>query len=136
MKIKYKYPNIVLNTGLHIYLYIKSFVSMSQRGAPTYTLTSLLHFGRQSFSEMEARLCHVSEQLSEQTELQRSVIQRAQLAEQQVQDLRERLQGVETELLTADMQRDGLRHGKQHVSEVICWHRKRCHRYSYICTSI
>lgn len=69
-------------------------------------------------SEMEARLCHVSEELSEQTELQHSALQRAQLAEQQVQDLRERLQGVETELVTADMHRDGLRHSKQHVSKV------------------
>lgn len=61
-------------------------------------------------------MCHVSEELSEQTELQLSALQRAQLAEQQVQDLRERLQGLETELLTADMHRDGLRHNKQHVS--------------------
>ena len=67
---------------------------------------------RQSLSEMESRLSHVSEELSERT-------QRAQLAEQQVQDLRERLQGLEAELLTADMHRDGLRHSKQHVSKVI-----------------
>ncbi|XP_045918942.1 coiled-coil domain-containing protein 170 isoform X2 [Micropterus dolomieu] len=68
-----------------------------------------------SLSEMEARLCHVSEELSEQMELQNSVLQRAQLAEQQVQDLRERLQGLETELLKADMHCDGLRHSKQHL---------------------
>lgn len=66
---------------------------------------------------MEARLRCVSEQLSEQTELQHSATQRAQLAEQQVQDLRERLQAVETELLAADMQRDGLTHNQQHVSD-------------------
>ncbi|XP_045918940.1 coiled-coil domain-containing protein 170 isoform X1 [Micropterus dolomieu] len=72
-----------------------------------------------SLSEMEARLCHVSEELSEQMELQNSVLQRAQLAEQQVQDLRERLQGLETELLKADMHCDGLRHSKQHYEEFL-----------------
>ncbi|XP_042356168.1 coiled-coil domain-containing protein 170 [Plectropomus leopardus] len=72
-----------------------------------------------SWSEMEARLCHVSEELSEQTELQHGTLQRAQLAEQQVQDLRERLQGLETELLTADVHRDGLRHSKQHYEEFL-----------------
>ncbi|KAM9341103.1 coiled-coil domain-containing protein 170 [Symphorus nematophorus] len=65
-----------------------------------------------SLTEMEAQLCHVSEELSERT-------QRAQLAEQQVHDLRERLQGLETELLTADMHRDGLRHSKQHYEEFL-----------------
>lgn len=78
-------------------------------------------------SEMEARLCHVSEELSEQMELQNSVLQRAQLAEQQVQDLRERLQGLETELLKADMHCDGLRHSKQHVSKVIVTGGKKLH---------
>ncbi|XP_044021629.1 coiled-coil domain-containing protein 170 isoform X1 [Siniperca chuatsi] len=72
-----------------------------------------------SLLEMEARLCHVSEELSEQTELQHSALQRAQLAEQQVQDLRERLQGLETELLTADTHCDGLRHSKQHYEEFL-----------------
>ncbi|XP_035530007.1 coiled-coil domain-containing protein 170 [Morone saxatilis] len=72
-----------------------------------------------SLSEMEVRLSHVSEELSEQTELQHSALQRAQLAEQQVQDLRERLQGLETELLTADMHRDSLRHNKQHYEEFL-----------------
>ncbi|XP_054470379.1 coiled-coil domain-containing protein 170 [Anoplopoma fimbria] len=70
-------------------------------------------------SEIEARLCHVSEELSEQTELQHGALQRAQLAEQQVQDLRERLQGLETELLAADMQRDGLRQSEQHYEEFL-----------------
>uniref|UniRef100_A0A3Q3ELI0 Coiled-coil domain containing 170 n=1 Tax=Labrus bergylta TaxID=56723 RepID=A0A3Q3ELI0_9LABR len=77
-----------------------------------YTLDNLCN---KSFPEMEARLCHFSEELSEQTEIQHSALQRAQLAEQQVQDLRERLQALETELLTADMQHDGLRHSKLHV---------------------
>lgn len=72
----------------------------------------------QAVSEMDTRLRHVSAELREQTELQHSALQRAQLAERQVQDLRERLQVVETELLTADMHRDGLRHSTQHVSKV------------------
>lgn len=73
----------------------------------------------QTMTELEARLCHVSQELNERTELQHGALQRAQLAEQQVQDLRERLQGLETELLTADVYRDGLRHSKQQVSKVI-----------------
>ncbi|XP_034530293.1 coiled-coil domain-containing protein 170 [Notolabrus celidotus] len=80
-------------------------------------LQRLDHLCNKSFSEMEARLCCFSEELSEQTELQQSALQRAQLAEQQVQDLRERLQALETELLTADMHRDGLRHSKLHYEE-------------------
>ncbi|KAM6968713.1 coiled-coil domain-containing protein 170 [Tautogolabrus adspersus] len=72
-----------------------------------------------SFPEMEDRLCHFSEELSEQTELRHSALQRAQLAEQQVQDLRERLQTLETELLTADMHHDGLRHSKLHYEEFL-----------------
>lgn len=70
----------------------------------------------QTVSEMEVKLCRVSEELSRQTELQRSAVHRAQLAEQQVQDLRERLHSLEAELLTADVQRDGLRHNTQHAS--------------------
>lgn len=66
---------------------------------------------------MEARLRHISGQLCEQTELQLSATQRAQLAEQHVRDLKERLEAVETELLAADMQRDGLTHKQQHVSD-------------------
>ncbi|XP_039993859.1 coiled-coil domain-containing protein 170 [Xiphias gladius] len=70
-------------------------------------------------SEMEARLCHVSEELREQTELQHSALKRAQLAERQVHELMERLQGLETELLSADMHRDGLRHVKRHYEEFL-----------------
>ena len=73
----------------------------------------------QTLSAMETRTRRVSEELKEQTELRHSTLQRAQLAEQQVQDLRERLHSVETELLTADKHIDGLRHNKQHVSKVI-----------------
>lgn len=70
----------------------------------------------QTVSEMEARLSRTSEELDEQRELQRSTLQRAQLAEQQVQDLRERLQGLEAALLTADMHHDGLRDNNHSVS--------------------
>lgn len=70
----------------------------------------------QIVSEVDSRLCHVSEELKERMELQHQSLQRAQLAEEQVQDLRERLHGLETELLTVDMHRDGLQHSKQHVS--------------------
>nr|XP_020463579.1 coiled-coil domain-containing protein 170 isoform X2 [Monopterus albus] len=73
----------------------------------------------QTMTEMEARLCHVSEELSKQTELQHGTLQRAQLAEQQVQDLREGLQGLENELLTADMHLDGLRQSKHHYEEFL-----------------
>lgn len=73
----------------------------------------------QIMTELESRLCRVSQELNERTELQHGALQRAQLAEQQVQDLRERLQGLETELMTADVQYDGLRRSKQQVSKVI-----------------
>ena len=67
-------------------------------------------------AEMELRLSHGSEELARQTELHHSALQRAQLAEQQVQDLRGRLKQLEGELLSADVHRDGLSHGQQHVS--------------------
>ncbi|KAG7510573.1 hypothetical protein JOB18_025613 [Solea senegalensis] len=70
-------------------------------------------------SEMQTRLCCVSEELREQAELQHGTLQRAKLAEQQVQDLRERLQSLETELMTADMRRDGLRQSKQQYEEFL-----------------
>lgn len=73
-------------------------------------------------SNMEARLAQVSEHLSEQTELHRSAAQRAELAERQVHDLRQRLHVAETELLNAHVQREGLRQSKEHVSKVIWYH--------------
>ncbi|KAM6960666.1 coiled-coil domain-containing protein 170 [Aplochiton taeniatus] len=69
--------------------------------------------------EMESRLSQASEDLSRQTELHHSALQRAQLAEQQVQDLRERLQSLEAELLTVDVQRDGLCHNRQHYEQFL-----------------
>ncbi|XP_005926143.1 coiled-coil domain-containing protein 170 [Haplochromis burtoni] len=72
-----------------------------------------------SLPEVEMRLCCASEKLSEQTELHHIAQQRAQLAEQQVQDLRGRLQCLEAELLTADMHRDRLQHSKQDYEEFL-----------------
>lgn len=68
---------------------------------------------------MEARLAQASEHLTEQTELHHSAAQRAEFAERQVHDLRQRLHVAETELLNAHVQRDGLRQRKEHVSKVI-----------------
>ncbi|XP_034419443.1 coiled-coil domain-containing protein 170 [Cyclopterus lumpus] len=91
--------------------------------APLLTEEEVLHdlenVCNKSLSEMEARLCRVSEELSEHADLRHRALQRAQLAEQQVQDLRERLRGLETELMAADMQRDGLRLNKQHYEEFL-----------------
>lgn len=64
---------------------------------------------------MEARLSRVTEELKQQTELQQSTLQRAQSAEQQVQDLKGRTSSLEAELLMADKQRDSLQRHKQHV---------------------
>lgn len=66
---------------------------------------------------MERRLSQVREDVSRQTELHHSALQRAQLAEQQVTDLSDRLQGLEAELMTSDVHRDGLSHDRQLVSE-------------------
>uniref|UniRef100_A0A668ABG1 Coiled-coil domain containing 170 n=1 Tax=Myripristis murdjan TaxID=586833 RepID=A0A668ABG1_9TELE len=82
-------------------------------------LQKLEDFCNKTRSEVEARLSHVSEQLARQTELHSCALQRAQLAEQQVQDLRDRLQAVETELLTADMHRDGLHYSKQQYEQFL-----------------
>ncbi|XP_072313881.1 coiled-coil domain-containing protein 170 [Eucyclogobius newberryi] len=70
-------------------------------------------------SEMETRLAQVSAELSEQTELHHSTLQRADLAENQVQDMRERLHRLESELLTVDAHRDGLRQDKQQYEEFL-----------------
>ncbi|KAF7670055.1 hypothetical protein LDENG_00084470 [Lucifuga dentata] len=82
-------------------------------------LHRLDHLCNKTMTEMEVKLSRVSEELSRQTELQHGSLHRAQLAEQQVQDLRDRLQSLEAELLTADVQRDGLRHNKEHYEEFL-----------------
>lgn len=66
---------------------------------------------------MEARLCRIAEQLTEQTEHHNSSAQRAQLAGQQVQELRERVKALETELLSADVHQEKLLHCQQQVSK-------------------
>lgn len=68
---------------------------------------------------MDARLRRIAEQLTEQTELHNSSAQRAQLAGQQVQELREKVQALETELLSADVHREKLLNSRQHVSQVV-----------------
>ncbi|XP_028251985.1 coiled-coil domain-containing protein 170 [Parambassis ranga] len=82
-------------------------------------LQKLDHLCNKTVSELEVKLSYVSEELSRQTELQHGTQQRSQLAEQQVQNLRERLQGLEAELLTADMQRDEWQHSKQHYEDFL-----------------
>ncbi|KAL3968611.1 doublesex- and mab-3-related transcription factor 6 [Sarotherodon galilaeus] len=82
-------------------------------------LQTLDNLCNKSLPEVEMKLCCVSEKLSEQTELHHSAQQRAQFAEQQVQDLRGRLQCLEAELLTADMHRDRLQHSKQDYEEFL-----------------
>ncbi|MEQ2199559.1 hypothetical protein XENOCAPTIV_002693 [Xenoophorus captivus] len=52
-------------------------------------------------------------------ELRLGTLQRAQHAEHQVQDLKRHLQSLETELLRADMHRDGLRHSKKQCEEFL-----------------
>ncbi|XP_004540188.3 coiled-coil domain-containing protein 170 [Maylandia zebra] len=82
-------------------------------------LQTLDNLCNKSLPEVEMRLCCVSEKLNEQTELHHIAQQRAQLAEQQVQDLRGRLQCLEAELLTADMHCDRLQHSKQDYEEFL-----------------
>lgn len=62
----------------------------------------------QPLPEMEAHLCCVAEQLTEQTEHPNSLVQRAQLAGRQAQELRERVKALETELLSADVHQEKL----------------------------
>ncbi|XP_068195667.1 coiled-coil domain-containing protein 170 [Antennarius striatus] len=83
------------------------------------TEKEVLHRVEKSFSEMEARLGRVSGELKEQMELQHGADMRAQLAEQQVQNLRERLQGLEAELMTADTRVDGLRLNEQQYEDFL-----------------
>ncbi|XP_054653125.1 coiled-coil domain-containing protein 170 isoform X2 [Dunckerocampus dactyliophorus] len=70
-------------------------------------------------SEVQARLHDMSEALSEERKQRQSILQRTELAEQQVSDLRRRLQHAEAELLAADAQRHGLRLGRRHHEEFL-----------------
>lgn len=75
---------------------------------------------------MEARLRSITEQLNEQMEFHNSSAQRAQLVGRQVQELRERVQALETELLSADVHREKLLHSQEHVSQAVRRHRVGC----------
>ncbi|KAM9354823.1 coiled-coil domain-containing protein 170 [Pholidichthys leucotaenia] len=70
-------------------------------------------------SEMEARLCRVCEKLSEQADRHNITQQKAELMEQEVHDLRERLHGLETKLLTAESHCDLLQQSRQHYEEYL-----------------
>ncbi|KAG7465724.1 hypothetical protein MATL_G00156630 [Megalops atlanticus] len=70
--------------------------------------------GRESLLEMEQKLARMSKKLAEQEELHQGALQRAQLAEQQVQELGGQLRGLEADLLSGEVVRDGLRHSRQH----------------------
>ncbi|KAM4723431.1 coiled-coil domain-containing protein 170 [Anableps anableps] len=80
---------------------------------------NLDNFCNKTVSQMEMRLHHTSEELKKYMALQLSTLQRAQLAEQQVQDLKRQLRSLETERLTADLHQEGLRHSKKQYEEFL-----------------
>ncbi|XP_014324336.1 coiled-coil domain-containing protein 170 [Xiphophorus maculatus] len=82
-------------------------------------LHHLDNFFSQTVSQVEMRLRHTSEELKKLTALQLSTLQRAQLAEQQVQDLRRQLQSLETERLEAELHRDELRRSNKQYEEFV-----------------
>ncbi|KAM4625271.1 coiled-coil domain-containing protein 170 [Polymixia lowei] len=94
-------------------------VILPTEGDILHTLDDLCTREEKAKMMLETRLSNISEELTRQMDLHDNAVQRAQLAEQQVQDLRGRLQGLETELLAADVHRDGLRHNKQHYEQFL-----------------
>nr|XP_006625964.2 PREDICTED: coiled-coil domain-containing protein 170 [Lepisosteus oculatus] len=68
---------------------------------------------KEALVEMEAKASRVTEQLARQTELHEAALQRARQAEQQLGELRDRLKGLEGELVSGDVVRDGLSQQKQ-----------------------
>ncbi|KAM4540954.1 coiled-coil domain-containing protein 170 isoform 2-T2 [Fundulus diaphanus] len=82
-------------------------------------LHNLDNFCNKTVSQMEKRLHHTSEELKDKMMLQLGTLQRAQLAEQQVQAQKRQLQSLETELLRAEVHRDGLRHSKKQYEEFL-----------------
>ncbi|XP_061780501.1 coiled-coil domain-containing protein 170 [Nerophis lumbriciformis] len=70
-------------------------------------------------SRVEAHLGDVCQQLSEEKKQGQSVQQRAELAEQQVSDLRRRLEDVEAELLAADEHHHATRLDLQHHEDFL-----------------
>ncbi|KAJ8288606.1 hypothetical protein COCON_G00012650 [Conger conger] len=69
---------------------------------------------REALLELKAKSSEIAEKLAEQEQLHQGALQRAQLAEQYGQELGARLRGLETELLSGEVLRDGLRHNRQH----------------------
>ncbi|KAK7904601.1 hypothetical protein WMY93_017208 [Mugilogobius chulae] len=109
-----------------LHRFLNKVVKVLQRGSTNTLLSTENDIGQntedicnKTVSEMETRLSQVSAELSEQTELHHSTQQRAELAENQVQDLRDRLHRLESELLAVDVQRDGLRQDKQQYEEFL-----------------
>ncbi|XP_032403441.1 coiled-coil domain-containing protein 170 [Xiphophorus hellerii] len=82
-------------------------------------LHHLDNFCNKTVSQVEMRLRHTSEELKKLTALQLSTLQRAQLAEQQVQDLRRQLQSLATERLEAELHRDELRRSNKQYEEFV-----------------
>ncbi|XP_007561989.1 coiled-coil domain-containing protein 170 [Poecilia formosa] len=76
-------------------------------------------FCNKTVSQMEVRLRHTSEELKQLTALQLGTLQRAQLAEQQAQDLRRQLQSLETEQLEAELHRDELQRSNKQYEEFV-----------------
>ncbi|CAL8300483.1 unnamed protein product [Boreogadus saida] len=68
---------------------------------------------------MDTRLSQVSVELGRQAALQGAAEQRAQRAEQQLGDLRARLQDAQADLLAVDAHRDALRNTMQHYEEFL-----------------
>ncbi|XP_055016419.1 coiled-coil domain-containing protein 170 [Boleophthalmus pectinirostris] len=105
-----------------LHSFLNKVIKVLQRGSTSTLLSTENDMGmnmEETVSEMETRLIQVSVELSEQIELHHSTLQRAELAENQAQDLRERLHRLETELLTVDTHRDGLWQDKQQYEEFL-----------------
>ncbi|XP_046869847.1 coiled-coil domain-containing protein 170 isoform X2 [Hypomesus transpacificus] len=73
----------------------------------------------ETITELEKRLSDASESVVLEAELCRGALKRAELGEQQVQELRESLRGLEAELLAADVHRDGLTHSREHYEQFL-----------------
>ncbi|MGH0114379.1 UNVERIFIED_CONTAM: hypothetical protein FKN15_005780 [Acipenser sinensis] len=70
---------------------------------------------KESLYQMEVKVSRLTDQLERQTELHDATLLRARQTEQQLGEIRERLSGVEGELISGDVLRDGMSHEKQNV---------------------
>ncbi|KAK6489050.1 coiled-coil domain-containing protein 170 isoform X1 [Huso huso] len=68
---------------------------------------------KESLYQMEVKVSRLTDQLERQTELHDAALLRARQTEQQLGEIRERLSGVEGELISGDVLRDGMSHEKQ-----------------------